>query len=80
MATTSNHHNDEVFKEKKKLKRPIRFGVTLNEEQKIAKAYMLENPITAIRGKAGSGKTLLPRKQMNYFTYKEFDSPGMPGS
>ena len=59
MATTSNHHNDEVFKEKKKLKRPIRFGVTLNEEQKIAKAYMLENPITAIRGKAGSGKTLL---------------------
>ena len=59
MTKTSNHHTDEMFKEKRKLKRPIRFGVTLNEEQKIAKSYMLENPITAIRGKAGSGKTLL---------------------
>jgi len=59
MAGTSNHHTDDIFKEKRKLKSPIKFGIILNEEQKIAKSFMLENPITAIKGKAGSGKTLL---------------------
>ena len=58
MANTP-HHTDDIFKEKRKLKKPIKFGVTLNEEQKIAKSYMLNNPITAVKGKAGSGKTLL---------------------
>jgi len=55
----SNHHTDEVFKEKRKPKRPIRFGITLNEEQKLAKAEILHHDITAIKGKAGSGKTML---------------------
>ena len=56
---TSNHHQDEVFREKRKPKNPIKFGVTLNEEQKKAKADILHHDITAIKGKAGSGKTLL---------------------
>lgn len=56
---TSNHHEDEVFKAKRKPKNPIKFGVTLNEEQKKAKADILHHDITAIKGKAGSGKTLL---------------------
>lgn len=56
---TSNHHTDEVFKEKRKPKNPIKFGITLNEEQKQAKALILASDITAIKGKAGSGKTLL---------------------
>ena len=59
MTQASNHHSDDVFKEKRKLKKPIKFGITLNEEQKVTKALILQNPITAIRGKAGSGKTLL---------------------
>jgi hypothetical protein len=53
---TSNHHEDEVFKAKRKPKNPIKFGVTLNEEQKKAKADILHHDITAIKGKAGSGK------------------------
>ena len=56
---TSNHHTDEVFKEKRKPKNPIKFGITLNEEQKQAKALILSSDITAVKGKAGSGKTLL---------------------
>lgn len=56
---SSNHHTDEVFKEKRKPKNPIKFGITLNEEQKQAKALILASDITAVKGKAGSGKTLL---------------------
>ncbi len=57
MAT--NHHNDEVFKQKRKPKNPIKFKITLNEEQKEAKAKVLENTVTLLGGSAGSGKTLL---------------------
>jgi len=56
---TSLPHTDEVYKEKRKPKNPIKFGITLNEEQKLAKAEILSNHITAIKGKAGSGKTML---------------------
>lgn len=45
--------------EKRKPKNPIKFGIDLNEEQKLAKAQILENEVTVIRGNAGSGKTLL---------------------
>ena len=38
---------------------PVRFQITLNEEQKQAKALILQNVITVLQGKAGSGKTLL---------------------
>lgn len=55
----SNHHNDEVFKQKRRPKNPIKFRVNLNEEQKEAKAKILENTLTILAGKAGSGKTLL---------------------
>ena len=56
---TSLPHTDEVYKEKRKPKNPIKFGITLNEEQKVAKAEVLQNHIIAIKGKAGSGKTML---------------------
>lgn len=56
---SSNHHSDEVFVEKKRPKNPIRFRVPLNDEQKEVKKLILENPITVIKGMAGSGKTLV---------------------
>lgn len=37
----------------------IRFQITLNEEQKQAKSVILQNSVTYIAGKAGSGKTLV---------------------
>ncbi|HCT53580.1 MAG TPA: hypothetical protein DF712_14095 [Balneola sp.] len=40
-------------------KNPIKFQLTLNEEQKEAKRLILANAITVIKGKAGSGKTLV---------------------
>jgi phosphate starvation-inducible PhoH-like protein len=52
-------HDDEVFREKKRIKNPIKFKLTLNEEQKLAKEVILTNTITLLAGKAGSGKTLL---------------------
>ena len=53
------HHNDEIFKNKRKPKGPIRLKLQLNEEQKVAKTQILDNHITVITGVAGSGKTLL---------------------
>ena len=44
---------------KKNNKKGYRFLLSLNEEQKIAKAKILENDVSIILGKAGSGKTLL---------------------
>ena len=44
---------------KKKLKNPIKFQVTLNEEQKAAKAEILRNKITVLKGGAGSGKSMV---------------------
>ena len=55
----SNHHTDPIFNEKKRPKNPIKFQISLNEEQKQAKKHILENPITVIKGSAGSGKTLV---------------------
>jgi len=55
----SNHHTDEVFKEKRVLKNPIKFKLQLNEEQKLAKDEILNNTLTLLAGSAGSGKTLL---------------------
>ncbi len=45
--------------EKRKPKNEITFSISLNEEQKIAKAEVLKNTITLLKGQAGSGKTLL---------------------
>jgi phosphate starvation-inducible PhoH-like protein len=44
---------------KKNIKNEIRFQVSLNEEQKQAKAIILQNKITVIRGGAGSGKSMV---------------------
>ena len=56
---SSNHHTDDVFTQKRRPKKPIKFNVQLNDEQKKAKALIVDNPITVIRGMAGSGKTLV---------------------
>ena len=55
----SNHHTDEVFTPKRKPKNPIKFQLQLNEEQKQAKALIVENPVVVLKGMAGSGKTLV---------------------
>ena len=47
------------FDEKKKPKNPITFKIQLNEEQKSAKQLILDNPVTLLKGMAGSGKTLV---------------------
>ena len=49
----------EVLKSKGKPKGPIKFKISLNEEQKEAKELILNTPITLVKGMAGSGKTLL---------------------
>ena len=55
----SKAHTDEVFRQKRIVKNPIKFKIQLNEEQKEAKAKILENTLTLLAGKAGSGKTML---------------------
>ena len=56
---TSKPHTDEVYKAKRIPKNPIKFKISLNEEQKTAKDNILNNTLTILAGKAGSGKTLL---------------------
>jgi len=46
-------------KEKTPPKADIKFSITLAEEQKEAKAKIIETPFNFVLGKAGSGKTLL---------------------
>jgi len=55
----SKPHTDEVHRKQRIVKNPIKFKITLNEEQKEAKAKILENTLTILAGRAGSGKTLL---------------------
>jgi len=50
---------EEIFREKKVAKNPIKFKVQLNDEQKEAKQKILDNTLTLLAGQAGSGKTLL---------------------
>lgn len=49
----------DAFREKRKPKGPIKFKLSLNEEQKETKELILNTPITLVKGMAGSGKTLL---------------------
>jgi len=44
--------------EKRKPKNPIKFAIELNEEQKLAKSLIYDNPVVLLKGQAGSGKTL----------------------
>ena len=55
----SKPHTDDVYRPKRIPKNPIKFKLQLNEEQKLAKAKILENIVTLLAGQAGSGKTLL---------------------
>ena len=63
MADNSSSKHKEITENIKDLKQrpksPIKFQLTLNEEQKEAKDKILNNAITILSGKAGSGKTLL---------------------
>jgi phosphate starvation-inducible PhoH-like protein len=52
-------YNDEIFQAKRRPKNPIKFNIQLNEEQKAAKDIILANPVTVLKGMAGSGKTLV---------------------
>lgn len=45
--------------EKRKPKSSVKFKIELNEEQKVAKAVIFDNPIILLKGMAGSGKTLV---------------------
>jgi len=49
----------QIFKEKRKPKNPIKFKISLNEEQKEAKQLIIDNPVVLLKGMAGSGKTLV---------------------
>lgn len=44
---------------KRKPKGDIKFNITLNEEQKLAKELIMQKPISFVLGRAGSGKTAL---------------------
>jgi len=56
---TSKPHTDDVYRQKRIPKNPIKFKLQLNDEQKEAKKEILESTITLLAGSAGSGKTLL---------------------
>jgi phosphate starvation-inducible PhoH-like protein len=59
---------------RKQIKNKIKFGLSLNEEQKRIKAEMLDNTISVLTGKAGSGKTLLACQiALEYLFYREID-------
>jgi len=45
--------------QKRKPKNDIKFNISLNEEQKAAKADILSHTVSLLKGQAGSGKTLL---------------------
>jgi phosphate starvation-inducible protein PhoH and related proteins len=55
----SKPHTDEVHRQQRIVKNPIKFKLQLNEEQKVAKDLILRNTLTLLAGSAGSGKTLL---------------------
>lgn len=70
---SSKLHTDEVYKKKRVPKNPIKFNVQLNEEQKEAKEIILNNTITVIKGKAGSGKSLLAAQIALNLLYTDSD-------
>lgn len=55
----SKPHTDQVYATKKVPKNPIKFHIQLNEEQKHAKAEIINSTIAILKGSAGSGKSLL---------------------
>lgn len=62
-GVVSDHNRSEeaqaVFAEKRKPKTPVKYKITLSEEQKEAKRVILDNQVTVLYGKAGTSKTTL---------------------
>jgi phosphate starvation-inducible PhoH-like protein len=59
---------------RKQIKNKIKYGLSLNSEQKEIKAQILNDTISVLTGKAGSGKTLLACQiALEYLFYKEVD-------
>lgn len=67
---SSTPHTSEAYSEKRKPKGEIKFHVTLNEEQKEAKRLILQNTITALKGKAGSGKSMVASQVALHLLFK----------
>jgi phosphate starvation-inducible PhoH-like protein len=63
-----------IKKGRKQIKNKIQFNLSLNEEQKKVKAQILQDTISVLTGKAGSGKTLLATQiALEYLFYREVD-------
>lgn len=63
-----------IKKGRKSIKNKVKFGLSLNEEQKETKAKMLRDTISVLVGKAGSGKTLLATQiALEYLVYREVE-------
>jgi phosphate starvation-inducible PhoH-like protein len=55
-------------------KNEIKYEVTLNEEQKIAKQLIIDNQIVIVTGRAGSGKSLIcAQTALNFLMTKQCD-------
>jgi len=62
-------------KQKKVLKNDIKYNITLNEEQKEAKAIIRANQIVVITGRAGCGKSLVSAQTaLDFLFKKEYDN------
>jgi phosphate starvation-inducible PhoH-like protein len=60
---------------KKVLKNDIKYNITLNEEQKEAKAIIRANQIVVITGRAGCGKSLVSAQTaLDFLFKKEYDN------
>ena len=63
-----------IKKGRKQIKNKIQFNLSLNEEQKKVKAQILQDTISVLTGKAGSGKTLLATQiALEYLFYREVE-------
>jgi phosphate starvation-inducible PhoH-like protein len=63
-----------IKKGRKQIKNKIQFNLSLNEEQKKVKAEILQDTISVLTGKAGSGKTLLATQiALEYLFYREVE-------
>ena len=55
-------------------KNEIKYEVTLNEEQKVAKQLIIDNQIVIVTGRAGSGKSLIcAQTALNFLMTKQCD-------
>lgn len=63
-----------IKKGRKNIKNKVKFGISLNGEQKEVKAKILGDTISVLTGKAGSGKTLLATQiALEYLVYREVE-------